>query len=113
MVKKILAALAALGAGLSAFLFVLLRKSEDKRKVEEAEDRAANAERIADAEKAAREAENKVAKKAAEIKREDEKLDQQLHSGDNINSFNAGISMLRKQAERGSKRNSSTGSNGA
>ena len=32
---------------------------------------------------------------------------------DGLDSFNAGIDMLRKQAERGNKRNSGAGGNGA
>ena len=113
MLKKILAALAALGAGLSAIFYVLMKQAKDQREAEEAEARAENAERRADAEAAARKAEEAVAKSIAQTEAEDEKLNQRVHSGDSLDSFNAGLDMLRKQTERGNKRNSGAGGNGA
>ena len=110
MLKKILATLAALGAALSAVFYVLLRQSKEERKVEEAEKRAADAERIAEAQTAAREAESAVAKKKTELEAEDEELVERAHSGDSIDSFNAGLDLLRQQSERGNKRNSRAGS---
>ena len=79
-------------------------------KVEEAEKRAADAERIAEAQTAAREAESAVAKKKTELEAEDEELVERAHSGDSIDSFNAGLDLLRQQSERGNKRNSRAGS---
>lgn len=112
MLKKILAALAAIGGFLSAIFYVLMKQAKAERKLEEAEARAEQAERIADTEKAAREAESAVAVKKTELEKEDEKLSQRVHTGNNLNSFNAGIDLLRKQAERGDKRNSSAGNSG-
>lgn len=113
MLKKILAALAAIGAFFSAIFYVLMRQAKAERKQEEAEAEAKQAESRADAMEAARNAENAVSKKLAETEAEDEKLNQRMHSGDGLDSFNAGIDMLRKQAERGNKRNTRAGGNGA
>ncbi len=113
MLKKILAALAAIGAFFSALFYVLLRQAKDEQKIKDAEVKADAAERRADAMEAARKAENAVSKKKAETEAEDEKLNQRVHSGDTLDSFNAGIDLLRKQAERGNKRNTSAGNSGA
>ena len=113
MFKKILAALAAIGGFLSAIFYVLMKQAQTERKIEEAEARADQAERIADTEKAAREAESAVTVKKTELEKEDEKLSQRVHSGDTLDSFNAGLDLLRKQSERGDKRNTRAGGNGA
>lgn len=113
MLKKILAALAAIGGFLSAIFYVLMKQAKTERKLEEAEARAEQAERIADTQKAAREAESAVAVKKTELEAEDEKLNQRVHSGDTLDSFNAGLDLLRKQSERGDKRNTRAGGNGA
>ena len=113
ILNKILGAFAALGGGLSVIFYVLFKMAREERKAEEAESEAEKFQRIADVEKAAREAEKAVAKKKAELEAEDEKLNQRVHSGDGLDSFNAGIDMLRKQSERGSKRNTRAGGNGA
>ena len=113
MIKKILAALAAIGAFFSALFYVLMKQAKDEQKIQEAELKAESAERRADAQEAARQAENAVHKKIAEQEAEDEKLNQRVHSGDTLDSFNAGLDLLRKQSERGSKRNTRAGGNGA
>jgi len=113
MLKKILAGLAALGATLSAIFYVLMKQAKEERKVEAALAAAQDAERRADAQEAARKAENAVTKKKAEMEAEDEKLDQRVHSDDTLDSFNAGIDLLRKQSERGNKRNTRASGNGA
>ena len=112
MLKKILAALAAIGAFFSALFYVLMKQAKDEQKIKEAEVKAEKAQSRADVQEAARNAENAVSKKKAELEAEDEKLNQRVHSGDGLDSFNAGIDMLRKQAERGNKRNTRTGGNG-
>ena len=112
IIVKILAALAAVGAFFSAVFFVLMKQAKTEKKLEEAEVRAETAERIAESQTAARQAESAVTETKAELEKEDEKLNQRMHSGDSLDSFNAGIDMLRRQAERGDKRNSRTGSNG-
>lgn len=113
MIKKILAALAAIGAFFSALFYVLMKQAKDEQKIQEAELKAESAERRADAQDAARQAENTVHKKIAEQEAEDEKLNQRVHSGDTLDSFNAGLDLLRKQSERGSKRNTRAGGNGS
>lgn len=112
MLKKILAALAAIGAFFSALFYVLMKQAKDEQKIKEAEVKAEQAQSRADVQEAARNAENAVSKKKAELEAEDEKLNQRVHSGDGLDSFNAGIDMLRKQAERGNKRNTRAGGNG-
>ena len=89
-----------------------MKQAKTERKLEEAENEAQEAKRRADAQEAARKAENAVAKKLAETEAEDEKLNQRMHSGDSLDSFNAGLDLLRKQTERGNKRNTRTGGNG-
>ena len=109
MLKKILAALAALGAGLSTVLFMLLKLDKEKRKVQEAEEKAAAAERRADVQESARHAEAAVAKKRKELEAEDAKLNERVLSGDTLDGFSAGLDLLRKQSERGDKRNTRAG----
>ena len=113
MLKKILAVFAAIGAFFSAIFFVFMKEARAERKLEEAEAEAKQAESRADALEAVRKAENAVSKKLAETEAEDEKLNQRVHSGDGLDSFNAGIDLLRKQSERGNKRNTRAGGNGA
>lgn len=113
MLKKILAALAAIGAFFSAVFYVLMKQAKDEQKIKEAEEKAEKAQSRADVQEAARNAENAVSKKKAELEAEDEKLNQRVHTGDGLDSFNAGIDLLRKQSERGNKRNTRTGGNGA
>lgn len=113
ILTKILAVFAGLGAFFSAVFYVLLRQAKDEQKIKDAEAKADAAERRADAMEAARKAENAVSKKKAEMEAEDEELSQRVHSGDVLDSFNAGLDLLRKQAERGNKRNSGAGSSGA
>ena len=112
MLKKILAALAALGAFFSAIFYVLMKQAKTERKLEEAETAVKEAQRRADTQEAARQAENAVSRKLAETEAEDEKLNERVHSGDSLDSFNAGLDMLRKQSERGNKRNTRAGGNG-
>ena len=111
IIAKIGAVFGAIGMGLSVIFYVLMKLAKAEQKA--AEDDVQNFQRIADAEKAAREMEKAVAKKKAELEAEDEELNQRVHSGDSLDSFNAGIDMLRKQSERGNKRNSGAGNCGA
>jgi hypothetical protein len=113
MLKKILAALAAIGAFVSALFFMLLKQAKNEQKIKDAEVKADAAERRADIQEAARKAENAVSKKKAELEAEDEELVQRVYNGDNLDGFNAGIDLLRKQSERGSKRNTRASSSGA
>lgn len=113
IIVKILAALAAVGTFFSAIFYVLMKQAKTEKKLEEAETRAENAERIAETQETARKAEAAVAETKANLEKEDEKLNERVHSGNSLDSFNAGIDMLRKQSERGNQRNSRAGGNGA
>ena len=112
MIKKILAALAAVGAFFSALFYVLFKQAKDERKYVEEHWKREEAEKQLEAERAAREAEQNAANRRCELAKEDEKLDQKIHSADNLDSFNAGLDMLRRHAERGNKRNSGSGNCG-
>ena len=70
MIKKILAALAAIGAFFTAIFYVLMKQAKTERKLEEAEAAAKDAERRANVQEAARKAENAVAKKKAALEAE-------------------------------------------
>ena len=94
MIKKILAALAAIGAFFSAVFYVLFRQAKDEQKIQQAETKAEQAQSSA-----------AVAKKNAELKKEDEALAQKNHSGNHLDNFNAGLDRLRKSSERGKERN--------
>ena len=93
MIKKILAALAAIGAFFSAIFFMLFKNEKDKQKKWELEDRALKAEFDA-----------AIAQKNAELKKEDQELAQKNHSGNKLDNFDAGLDRLRKSSERGQKR---------
>ena len=97
MLKKILAALAGIGAFFSAVFYVLFKQAKEERA--EQEDRALKAEFDA-----------AIAQKNAELKKEDEELAQKNHSGNELDNFNAGLNRLRKSSQRGKERNA--GDNG-
>ena len=113
MFKKILAVFAAIGAFFSALFYVLMKQAKDEQRIKEAEVKAEQAQSRADTQEAARKAENAVSKKKAELEAEDAKLNERVHSGNTLDSFNAGLDLLRKQSERGNKRNTRAGGNGA
>ncbi len=99
MIKKILAALAAIGAFFSAVFYVLFKQAKDEQKRQQVEAKAEKAEAAA-----------AVARGNAELKKEDEELAQKNHSGNHLDNFNAGLDRLRKSSERGKERNA--GNNG-
>ena len=99
MIKKILAVLAGIGAFFSAVFYVLFKQAKDEQKQREL---------VARAEKAENEA--AVARKNAELKKEDEELAQKNHSGNKLDNFNAGLDRLRKSSQRGQERNTGTDS---
>lgn len=109
MIKKILAILAGVGAFFSALFYVLFKQAKDEKKYMEEHWKREEAEKQLEAERVAREAEQNVAAKKSELEKEDKKLEEQIHSGNSLDSFNAGLDMLRRQSERGNKRNSSSG----
>ena len=87
MLKKILAALAGLGAAFSAVFFVLFKEAREQRKLEEKENKNLNdnIEALKAGEKAAN-----------EVKKENEELKQKAHSGNTLDSFNACNELLSK-----------------
>lgn len=99
MIKKILAALAAIGAFFTALFYALFKQEKDKLKKWELEDRAMKAEFDA-----------AIAQKNAELKKEDQELAEKSHSGNRLDNFDAGLDRLRKSSKRGQERN--TGNKG-
>lgn len=113
ILTKLLAVFAGLGAFFSAVFFVLFKQAKSEKEINELKQDKADAVRREETTEAVRQAENAVHNSIAKQEAEDEELNQRVHSGDGLDSFNAGLDMLRKQAERGNKRNSSAGSSGA
>lgn len=113
MIKRILAGLAALASVASAFMFILLKKFKADNELEKTKQQLKNAERREEQTETIRKAEKAVAESIAKQEAEDEKLVERMHGNNNLDSFNAGIDLLRKQSEKGNKRNSSAGSSGA
>ena len=113
MIKKILAILAAIGGFFSAIFFVLMKQAKTEKKlIQEQYEKNAALQREEQT-NAVRKAENAVHKSIVDQEAENEKLVQRIHSGDNLNGFNAGIDLLRKQSESGNKRNTRAGNSGA
>lgn len=110
MIKKILAALAAAGAFFSAVFFVLFKQAKLEHKLEQAESEKEDAARRENQINVVRGAENAVHKSIAEQEAENEELVERATAGNSLNSFNAGLDLLRKQSESGDKRNSRAGS---
>ena len=87
MLKKILAALSVLGAGVASIFYLLYRQEKkDKKAINEKYDSMTN---NLDALKAADEAEK-------ELKKENEELKEKAHSGNTLDSFNACNDLLSK-----------------
>lgn len=103
MLAKILAGLAALSSFASAILIVLLKKAKAENEKAEIEAQRVKAE--ADQIEAMRKAENAVHKSIAEQEAENEELVKRANAANNLDSFNAGLDLLRKQSENGDKRN--------
>ena len=106
MLKKILAALAALGGFFSALFFVLFKKQTLERKIDEAEQKAKLAEQKTETIRELYDIQSAVHKTIADKEKEDEKALHQMHKNDGLDSFNAGLDLLRDKAETGQKRNS-------
>lgn len=87
MLKKILAALSVLGAGVASIFYVLYKQAREERKVinEKYDDMKSNVDALAAADKA----EN-------EVKKENEELVTKAHSGNNLDAFNACNDLLSK-----------------
>jgi len=87
MIKKILAILAAIGTFFSAIFFVLFKQANEEKKAER--EKSKNLNTNLEAVKAGDKAEK-------ELKKENEELIEQAHSGNNIDTFNACNSLLSK-----------------
>lgn len=87
MLKKILAALSVLGAGVASIFYVLYKQARKEREVinEKYDDMSKNLDALADAEKAEK-----------ELKKENEELVTKAHSGSNLDAFNACNDLLSK-----------------
>ena len=104
MIKKILAILTGIGTFFSALFFVLFKKSKAEKKALEKEVEAETLR--ADSNEEARKAEKEIHKTLVEKEKENAELIEKAHSGNSLDNFNAGLELLRKQAESGKKRNS-------
>jgi hypothetical protein len=87
MLKKILAALAGIGAFFSAIFFVLFQQKKEENKAinEKFDDMKDNLDALTEADKA----EN-------EVRKENEELKQKAHGGNNLDAFNACNDLLSK-----------------
>jgi hypothetical protein len=107
MIKKLLAILSAAGAFFSAVFYVLYKQAKDERKIAELEAEKKQAEEKAAATEAVNKANEKIAESIAKGEKESEELRQKINESNNLNSFNAGLELLRQQSEKGRKRNNS------
>ena len=110
MIKKILAVLTAIGGAFSAIFYVFFKQAKTERKLIEEQYQKNAARSREEQTEAMRKAENAVHKSIAKQEAEDEELVKRSGAGNDLNSFNAGIDLLRKQSERGNKRNTGTSS---
>ena len=87
MLKKILAALSVLGAGVASIFYVLYKQAKEERKVinEKYDDMTKNVDALAESEKAEK-----------EKKKENEELQKKVNSGNTLDSFNACNELLQK-----------------
>ena len=87
MLKKILAVLAGIGGVLSTIFFILFKQAKEEKKIEQEKNENLNTNLDA----------LKVAEKAVkEIYKENEKLIEKAHGGNNLDSFNACNELLQK-----------------
>lgn len=88
MLKKILAALSVLGAGVASIFYVLYRQAKEEKKV--INDKYDDMTKNIDALEAAETAEK-------ELKKAHEELKQKAHNGNTLDSFNACNDLLSEQ----------------
>lgn len=87
MIKKILAALAAIGGVFSAIFFVLFKQAKEEQKAEKKENQ--DLKYNLDAMKAADKA-------VTEVKKQNEELIEKAHGNNNLDAFNAVNELLSK-----------------
>jgi Na+-translocating ferredoxin:NAD+ oxidoreductase RnfG subunit len=87
MLNKILGIFAAIGTGLSAIFYVLMKQAKEERKAEEKENEKfnENLSAIMAGEKAEK-----------ELRKENEELKEKAHSDNNLDAFNACNDLLQK-----------------
>lgn len=114
MIKKLLTILSALGAFFSAVFYVLYKQAKDEKKITQLEAEKKQAEEKAAAVEAVNRVNEKIAESMAEGERQSEEKRRKLNESNNLDSFNAGLELLREQSEKGKKRNNCTdaGNNG-
>ena len=103
MLKKILAALAAIGGFFSAIFYVLMRQAKEEKKI--AEDKLEQEHEKLVTEQKVHETEKAIASSVAKQEAENEELKQESKKGNGINSFNAGINRLQNASKKGQERN--------
>ena len=108
MIKKILTILSALGVFFSAVFYVLFKQTKDEKKIAELEVQKEKAEKKAAATEAVNQVNAKIAESMSEGERQSEDKRRKLNESNNLDSFNAGVELLRKQSEKGRKRNNCT-----
>jgi len=106
MLKKILAVLAAIGGFFSALFFVLFKQAKLEQKIDEAERKAQDAEERSENIRQLYDMQTAVHKTIKEKEQEDAENKLEMQAGNGIDSFNAGLELLRDKAETGRKRNS-------
>ena len=106
MLKKILAVLAAIGGFFSAVFFVLFKQAKLEQKIEQAEEKARLEEERAENIRQLYDIQTAVHKTIADKEKEDAEKKQKMQADNTLDSFNAGLELLRDKAESGQKRNS-------
>ena len=106
MLKKILAVLAAIGSFFSALFFVLFKQAKLEHKIDEAERKALDAEQRSETIRQLYDMETAVHKTIADKEKEDAENKQKMQADNTLDSFNAGLDLLRNKAESGQQRNS-------
>lgn len=106
MLKKILAVLAAIGGFFSALFFVLFKQAKLEQKIDEAERKAQDAEQRAENIRQLYDIETAVHKTITDKEKADEENRLEMQAGNGLDSFNAGLDLLRDKAETGRQRNS-------
>lgn len=96
MIKKVLALFAAAGSVFAAVFYVLMKQAKEERDIVKAQAKTAEEER---------DTSRNIQKEITRQEKENEEDLQKLNSDNDLNSFNAGLNLMRKQSEKGRSRN--------
>ncbi|MBO7731539.1 MAG: hypothetical protein J6S67_03280 [Methanobrevibacter sp.] len=105
MIKKILAILSTIGGVFSAIFFVLFKKAKLEKHSKVAEMEAWIAEESAKRAQTESDTQKAIALALSMQEKKNEKKNSVLHANNELDSFNAGIELLREQSEKGQERN--------